>query len=431
MQLKQALIKNTGWNFIGLFFTFINNIFIVRILGAASSGSFFYSIAFLILLVILLRLGVENGLTYFGAKSQSFTGFLLSLLFPLSALQWFSCYLVLIKFKHPIQFFSPVWASTFVTANIFLYYTTAFFHARKQFSAINIISTISTLIQCMVLGYCYFNQGAAFTGLMINDTYTRLFEILTITTVLQVVATLIVFVVQNKDVFIGYSFNIKLVGDLVKYSGFNYLNAILVFLGTRMDFYFVEKYCTLGELGNYIQAAKIGQLGMVLPGLIGGVVFPFAISSGNGFSEKVASLCRLVTSLFIFVFIGTLFFGYFLFPLLLGNEFTLVYKIVLITLAGIACMGLSIILMSYFEGKNLQRIILYSNATALGLILLGDYLFVEQYGYLAAASVFTTGNIAGLGIFLYFFTKQSGLKVRTMFFVRRSDLLTLFSYLKG
>ena len=107
----------------------------------------------------------------------------------------------------------------------------------------------------------------------------------------------------------------------------NFIIAVIFFLILRSDLYFVEKYCTKVELANYLQASKIGQMLLIFPGLIAGVIFPYTIDDSKALAGKVASLCRILTFLYIIMLSVFLLTGQYVFTWLFGYDFNLIYKI--------------------------------------------------------------------------------------------------------
>ena len=209
--------------------------------------------------------------------------------------------------------------------------------------------------------------------------------------------------------------------NIFRYSAVNFAATVLMFLIMRADFYFVERYCSTLVLANYVQVAKIGQMALVFPGLLGGVIFPFTVNADESFSEKISFFCRVLTLIFIILLIIFLAAGPFIFTPMLGPDFYLMFRGLAATGIGVYCLAIGLILTSYFEGKNTQKIILVSNMVALLIILAGDTVFVPAFGYIAAALIFSTANLAGMIILLLHFMKKTSLSVKDIFLLKSSD----------
>ncbi len=417
MKLKQALIQNTAWKAASLVFTFLNNLLIVRLLGVEESGKFFYAVVFLTLLITALRLGIENGITYLSGRYPNSTSVLFYLLFPLAIVQGFVTY-YLLRFAHlfPLQF-QTGWAVVFVVSNMMLIYINAFYHAQKLFKPLNFIGAIFTCLQTVFFTIFYFGPQSKSI-----DWAAQIFTVMSLACLCQVLVQAAWFYIRHAYFFKQVNFSWLIFKGLFSYSGLSFISSILFFLITRVDFYFVEKYCTGVEMGNYVQAAKIGQMALVLPGLLGGVVFPYAIQAPPNFVEKVSYLCRVMTALFLILFIALIITGSFMLPWLLGQQFTLVYGIMIASMPGIFCMSMSVVLLSYFEGKNQQGIILIANLLCLLLLISGDALMVKEYGYMAAAIIFSIANFAAMLVLSIRFMKVSSLPLLSLFAIKKSDL---------
>ncbi|MEJ7681191.1 MAG: oligosaccharide flippase family protein [Segetibacter sp.] len=76
--------------------------------------------------------------------------------------------------------------------------------------------------------------------------------------------------------------NIRL---LIRYALVALAANVIFFLVYRVDYWFVKKYCTLQELGNYIQVSKLGQMLLIIPTIISSVVLPQTAGGGTELTE--------------------------------------------------------------------------------------------------------------------------------------------------
>ena len=70
---------------------------------------------------------------------------------------------------------------------------------------------------------------------------------------------------------------------LFRYCAMAFVGNIIYFLLYRVDYWFVENYCTPEQLGNYIQVSKLGHLFLIVPTILASAVFP--ITSGSMWME--------------------------------------------------------------------------------------------------------------------------------------------------
>lgn len=421
MHFKQAVIQNITWKFAGLAFVFINNILIARLLGAAQTGEFFYAVSFFTLVITCMRLGVENGIVYLSSKYENATGALFYLMLPLLIIQSGIVFFLLKYWNIYQQQFNVAAMVIFISANVALYYITAFYQGKKEFFSINFINTLLNFLQMLVLIFFFFSKETTSREEIVNKG-DFIFWVLALAVAVQVIYLAIHFRVKYKSFFGSIKVNAPLLKGLFAYSGLTFASSIVLFLMSRADFYFVEKYCDAGALGNYVQAAKIGQMALILPGMLGGVVFPFSIGAADAFAEKIAFLCRLLTLFFLLLFVLVLASGYYILPWLLGKEFNAVFLIILLILPGIYCMSIGLIILSYLEGKNKQLVILSANLVVLLLIVAADWYVVPQYKYVGAAVVFSVANIVGTAILLRYFLKHTSIKIGSLFQISFKEL---------
>ncbi|MEJ7611027.1 MAG: hypothetical protein WKF88_07600 [Ferruginibacter sp.] len=422
MHIKQALLHNTGWKIITMLFSFVNNIIIVRLLGAASSADLFYTLAIFTLVSTFLRFGLENGIVYYSSKYPKRTGSIGRFIFAVSILQLLLS-IVLLRYFIPIgNQFTLIWSVAFVSSSTLIYYATAFYHARKMFISINISGAFVALLQTGLLVMFYFSDTNYFIRFGIAKNINEaVLIVLAGGILLQLIFLFLYFRGANRNVLKEASPGAGIVKNMFRYSLVNFAATVLMFLLMRADFYFVEKYCNDITLANYVQVAKIGQMALVFPGLIGGVIFPYTVNAEAGFAEKIAFLCRLLSLVFIILFFLLLVFGKFIFTNLLGADFTLVYKGMIAGFAGIFCLAVNMIIISYFEGKNKQGVILWSIFISLLIILAGDHYFVPLYGYLAAAIIFSIANFFGMIILLASFIQTTRIPLKNIFLFRPAD----------
>ena len=422
MKLKHALLHNTGWKMMAMLFTFLNNILIVRILGVEVSAVFFYAIAIFILFSTILKFGLENGIVYILSKNYQSIKSVSYFLLLFFVAQTFITAVILKYFVKEIEGFTFYWVLVYVVSNIMLYYVNAYYQVKKMFISLNVLSGIIVIIQTFLLLSIYFSDKNIFITLGITKSKIDAVLIISAGAIfLQIILLILFFYTANKNDFKVPYCKDSSIKKLFSYSILNFIITVLFFLVLRTDLYFVEKYCTKVELANYLQAAKIGQMLLIFPGLIAGVIFPYTINDSKALAGKVAYLCRGLTFLYLIIFLLFLGLGQFVFPWMLGKDFNLMYKIFAVSFAGVYCLSISLLIISYFEGTNKQKIIIWSFLSVLFVVVIADYFLVSKYGYMAAAAIFSIANLSGLAILLNTFKKETEIKFTDMFIVKQTD----------
>ncbi len=431
MNIKQALLHNTGWKVITMIFTFVNNIIIVRALGIDASAGFFYALAVFTLVSTVLRFGLENGIIYYTSKYPERTGPLAGLLTGITALQVIVSYFVLHYFVKKVAPYTLFWAVVFVTGNVLIYYVTAFYQVKRMYISINVASAVAAFLQSAVLLFFYCsNDNFLVQSGFAKNVSDSILVVLSAGLLLQLIWLCVYFYRNNRNDFAIMKPDRISVKKLFGYSAINFAATVIMFLVMRADFFFVEKYCSAGELGNYVQVAKIGQMALVFPGLLGGVIFPFSVNAEAAFTHKISFFCRMITAAFLLMFILFLVTGKFLFVWMLGADFSLMFKGLAGTFAGVYFLAMGLVLISYFEGKNKQLIVLLSGLATLLIIVAGDYLFVPRYGFMAAAINFSVANLIGFLILLIYFLRRSDIALRDIFIFKSSDIF-IFNFWKS
>jgi O-antigen/teichoic acid export membrane protein len=299
--------------------------------------------------------------------------------------------------------YSLTWATALVVFNIFFYYVAAFFQVKKMFLSLNFIGASISFLQTIILIFLYFtNTNFLIQFGVAKNVADSILIIMSATQLIQMIMLSIYFYSLNKESFSKVELDFGSLKKVFRYSAINFLGTVLLYLIMRADLYFVEKYCNDIALGNYVQVSKIGQMLLAFPLLLGGVIFPYSVDAPDSFSKKITFLCRILTAGFLIYFIGLLILGKFIFVWLLGTDFNMMYAALMATFVGIYSLSMNILFISFFEGKNTQQIIIYSNLVTLIIILIADFLFVPTYGLMAAAIIFSVANLIGFIVLLIF-----------------------------
>ena len=421
MHIKQALLHNTVWKMITLLFTFVNNIIIVRLLGAETSGIFFYDLAILAFIAAILRLGLENGLVYVVSKNPQQMRPAVIFLIPVVFLQAMISFLLLKYFINPGSSVNIFLAVLYIMSNILVMYVNAFYQVKKRFISLNLSSAVFVLLQTILILFFYSvrKNDPGYGYLNVSDTVLM---IISGCSLLNIAWLSVYFYFFEKDDFSVKEISPKPAKHLIAFSLLNFASGILFFLIMRADLYFVQHNSDPLILSNYIQSAKIGQIVLIIPGQISGVIFPYAVNASGQFEKRISFFARMSTLIFFIGYILFIFTGRLFIRMIFGDDFHYMYSGLVCSLPGVYFLTVNLIIISYFEGKNMQKIILLSNLVTLFIILAADYFFVPQFGYIAAALIFSFGNLAGMIITSYRFIKISRLSATSLFFFNRNDL---------
>lgn len=392
MNFQKQIAQSLLWR--GLYFAslLMLNIFLSRYLQSRNAGWIFYLSNNFAFIVIVAGLTLENSVNYYSSKKS----------IDDNELAWFS---ILWSLLVSIVVFIALWIYFGLYKNIgaiarnqYIYYAvcyvtgiqitnffTVLFYSNKNFFLPNFLMV---LLNVIFIFFVPKQDGTANT-----DTFFVInlyFAFFVITGITLAVAFIIKKQSWRKVSLPGIN-NMRL---LLRYALMALAANVIFFLVYRVDYWFVKRYCSAAELGNYIQVSKIGQMLLIIPGIISSVVFPHTARSGTDPEEirnNIMRIGRIITALYLLLFITIALVGKWLFPFVFGFTFTLMYIPFLFLLPGIWALSNLYILSAYFAGVNKVKVNVRGAAFALLVILGGDILFIPKYGIYAAAIVSTAG----------------------------------------
>lgn len=421
MQFNKALRHTILWKVMNTIILFCINILLVRMMGAGQSGSFYYDITVLAMLALLQGFSLESGTVFFKSKAAEDGNAYAGALILWLILQVFIGAAVLLFLNVGV---GPLLALVFVTGNIAITFFSSLFAANKVFLLPNIISTAVNVLLLLVLFVLFVN------GRFYASGKTLPVQLYIYSFALQGVLYAMFFYLNYKQQLSIAAVNTTVLKKLFAFSGLAFAGNLLFFLLTRIDYYFVNKYCSAAALGNYIQVSKLGQLLVLLPSMIAAVLFPYTAGSEEKvFLEKTQFFCRVITWVFIPLLLGLAVTGFWLLPLLFGDDFNMMYTALLLYMPGFFALSIITVLAAYTGGRGMVGTNLAATAAALVIMITGDILLIPLCGIDGAAISSSLSYLACL-IWLLLSLKRKEYFFTTDFFgFRLSDLKRLTSLL--
>lgn len=420
MQTGKILLQSMLWR--GLYYVsaFIINILIARHFQASVSGSIYYISSIYALVLLLFSLSLESGIIYFTSKQQVPVSRLynFSILWSLfTGLLTFFITWQLVKETYTgisteLIIFSAV---VFITGNLLITYCSGFFYARNDFVIPNIIIITGTVILIALIPY----NGRSIVPAITDANYFYVyFASFFVQGIVMAVAVRIKYVKTSIFQFLSAA-EFRL---LFRYCAMAFLGNIIFFLLYRVDYFFVEKYCTAVELGSYIQVSKIVHLFFILPTILASAVFPITAGGQKEAINKLLTLLsRSIFLLYSLLCILLVLVGKWLFPFVFGESFTAMYQPFLWLIPGILSLSGIFTLTAYFAGKNRIKVNIIGSVYALLVIVAGDIIFISKYGIEAAAIVSSMGYIVYQVYIITVFRKEYQTAVADFFIFRSSD----------
>ncbi len=420
MQAGRTLFQSLLWR--GLYYVtvFIINILIARHFQAATSGTIYYITSVYSFISLFVSFSIESGITYFAANEKIAIDKLFSFSVLWSLIMGFIVFcLVLFFIKDSPAGISKqlllVSAISVICSDLLIAYSTGIFYAKNNFLLPNLVNIISTVILIILLPY----NGHSIIPAINDGNY---FYIYFSSFLLQGICLAFILYLKYVPIRIPRFLSMQDFRLLFRYCMMAYLANIIFFLLYRIDYWFVEKYCTAVQLGNYVQVSKLAQLFFILPTILASAVFPL---TAGGQKEKVNSLLTMLSRSIFWAYAVTclllMLIGKWLFPFVFGTDFTGMYQPFLLLVPGILSLSGLFTLTAYYAGKNKIKVNIIGSLLALVVIIAGDSIFIPMYGINAAAFISSIGYIVYQVYILMIFNKEYKTQVSDFFIFKISD----------
>jgi len=393
MQAGRTLFQSIVWR--GLYYVaaFIINILIARHFQASVSGAVYYISSIYALVLLFLSLGLESGIIYFAARNGIPLARLFSLSIAWSLLAGLSVFFAVyvffpgeyVRIPGPLLLFSSV---CFISGNLLTTYCSGFYYARNDFILPNAVNITCTIILVIVLPY---GDRSVIPGISNENYFYVYFGSFLVQGIWVAAATKIKYIKSGFQQLLSIA-EFRL---LFRYCAMAFAGNIIYFLLYRVDYWFVENYCTPEQLGNYIQVSKLGHLFLIVPTILASAVFPI---TAGGKKENLAQLLTLLSRsiffVYLFVCVVLILTGQWLFPFVFGESFSV--------------------------KKNMLGA-LY----ALALVLAGNMLFIPKYGINAAALISSLGYMVYHVYILGSFSREHKVPVSDFYVFRYGDWIKI------
>lgn len=419
MQFQQLLRQGIVWR--GLYFItmFVLNVVISRLFKADISGWLNYLMTIFFLVALVVNLNIESGITYYMASKliprQTVVSFtvIASLILLLLVTTGMIAYASFFPDTHLTTINFIVFGISIIIGTHLLNVFVGLFQAEENFVTGNIAAACVNMVLVFVLLICH-HFGVA------NNYLLSIYSLSFIT---QGIVAAVAYFIKVKPIQQFLLPNKPQLQLLLRYALLALLGNVVFFFVYRVDYWFVNKYCEPADLGNYIQASKMGQLLLVLPQILASVVFPRSANSNNikFMPQQILIISRLLIQCFLVVIVGSICFGKMIFTNVFGDTFNTMHIAFSWLLPGILALSILAILSAYFSGKNQIKVNVRGALLALIVILIGDILFVKRYGIIGAAIVSSVGYIVNVVYSFYHFFKQNDLAVNALFSFEKAD----------
>ena len=430
MSFQKQVTQSLIWRGLYFFTILVMQIFLSRYLEAGNSGWVFYLTNNFSFLLILVGLTMENGVNYYGSNNSinhnALAWFSIAWTFMIAAIVFVGLWFYFGRYKDTSTFTRNeylFYGLTYITGIQLTNFFTILFYANKNFFLPNFLMVILNIIIIIIIP----------KQIGIEATNSALIVKLYFGYILLNGIVLAVAFLMKKKSWQQVSFPKLAEGKLLLNYAFIALAAnIIFFLVYRVDYWFVKKYCSLSDLGNYIQVSKLGQMLLIFPTIISSVVFP-NIAGGMQREQMKANILRIgrvITVIFIGLLIVVSLTGQWVFPQVFGYTFQKMYWPFLLLIPGIWALSNLFILSAYFGGSNKVKVNVQGAALALIFILIGDWMFIPIYGMEAAAMVSSVGYFVNFLYSFYFLKKEHPVQFSQYWRITKDDIRWAKSFLQ-
>jgi len=417
--LQQSLIWR-GFYFITVL---LINVFLSRYLKAEGAGWIYYLTNVFSFVLLVASLSIESGYTFYASgniidhNKLAWFSLAWTLLIAIVIAAGIGIYFGAIKQTSPVERNEYIlYAVTYISGILLTNFFTVLFYAHKNFllpnaimSALNIILIATIIIAAKR-----------------HISYNQLVNIYFFFFLLQGLLLALVFMIVNKSFQqISYPSKPEL-NMLLKYSLIALAGNLVFFLVYRIDYWFVRynpQSCSPEDMGNYIQASKMGQFLLIIPQILASVIFPQTASGTlrEEVNTSIMRLFRLFMQAFIALGIVLAIAGPFVFPWIFGETFHKINTTLLLLLPGIFGVSVLTLLSAYFSGKGRVRRNVEGAAIALIVVIIGNFIFIPIFGIYGAAVVSAVGYLVNLAYALWHFFRDYQLSISELFTWRTSD----------
>lgn len=406
----------------GLYFisVLILNIFIARFFAAEKSGQVFYIVNNLSFILLLFSMSLESGAGYYLAsgslRSAALARFCLLWATFASLLAAFSWWAIL-YYSNSVYLRQTGFLSAsflFILGVLYTTYFTALFYAKKEFGLPNkILSVVNVLLIILLI-------AGRFSPIVHHHFILIYFSGFFLQGLL-----LTVFFFTRDYTILGRNTSISaaMLKKITQYSLTALLANVIYFLVNRIDYWFVEYFCSAKDLGNYIQASKLGQMLLVLPGILGATLFPIFTSRKNyGSTKELSAVTRTLFWINTIACVLILSVGWFIFPFVFGKSFNEMYLLFVFLIPGVLAFTMNYPLAAWFSASKRIGVNVRGGLIALSIICLGDIFILPRLGIFSASLISSAGYLCFFIYTLFIYTREFKLSPSRLLLIRKSDI---------
>lgn len=211
---------------------------------------------------------------------------------------------------------------------------------------------------------------------------------------------------------------------LLTYSFKFHVSIVAAIVIVRADLLLVNHFRGAAEAGPYALASQIGNLLLLLPAIIGTLLFPRVAAEADARANFTARVSRHTALVMLVGCLAAVPLSYAL-PIVYGASFGEATLLLLILLPGIYLLCIESVMVQHFAGTGLPLVIPMFWLVALLFNITLNLVLIPRYGARAAAA---TSSLTYTLIFLlvaFYFRRQTGSGLSQTLLLKRSELIEL------
>jgi len=413
------VIQHILWRCLYFFSVLLLNIGISRYFAAEKSGQIFYILNNLAFVILLISLCLESGSSFFiasGKQDPVRLAALCTIWALIASLVGVGGWSAMLIFSDSGLIKTPGFIPTsfiFILGVLLTTYFTALFYAQKTFNLPNKI--------------LFFVNAALFIVLMTGKNSPLLktyFFLIYFSCFFLQGLLLFIFYLKTHPTLIHFHLpSFSIFKKVLTYS-FKALAAnTIYFLVNRIDYWLVKYFCSGNELGNYIQVSKLAQMLFILPGILGATLFPFFSSGRNPEqANRLISVIRILLFVNVLISVGIIGVGWYLFPVLFGNSFGLMYILFVLIIPGILCVTMNYPLAAWFSANDRIAVNIRGSLLAVLVVVAGDLILLPKLGIRIASVVSSAGYFCYFLYTVSIYRRDHYVTWKDFFILRKTDI---------
>jgi O-antigen/teichoic acid export membrane protein len=418
------VLNHIAWRGLYFFTILLINIGIARFFAAEKSGQIFYIANNLSFIILLTSISLESGAVYYistgkldAVQMARFCVMWTLLATTIAAIIWWQ------TMGYTGSYFlgnRTVWNAglIFISGVLLTTFFTSLFYSKKKFAFPNKLLFLVNIVFILLLLFA--NRWAWFKNNFLILYFLTYF--------LQGFLLMMFFFISNRNRAQGGLPDLRVLKKVISFSLVALTANFIYFLVNRMDFWFVERYCSATDLGNYIQASKLGQMLLIVPSILGSTFYPL-IASGED-NQNMPQVARILFLINIILCLFILLTGYWLFPFLFGPSFGNMYFIFILLIPGLLALTANYPLAASNSGNNLVRRNVAGSVIALIIIAAGDFFILPMAGVRSAAVISSIGYLSYYCYVLILYRRDHQDRLTDYFIVLKSDFSWMANQLK-